>query len=208
MQNSATIGKSQAKIHSSKVPSNGPTTGGDVYSYEIDADDRIVFCSDTWNNFATRNDGDHLAFERIKGQSIWSHISCERTVRLYKRIFASARAGKPVQFFLRCDSPTVRRLLHVSVSPTIEGRVRTTTLLFRADERDPLHTTPCCESHPSDDRCYTLCTWCNKLDADGWLELEDVIGNRSSAGRATPPAVRHGICDACHDRIDQQVAGH
>ena len=184
-----------------------PATNDRMYSYELDSEDRIVFCSDTWDNFAAENDGSHLAFDKISGQSIWSHISCERTVGLYQRIFASARAGKPVQFFLRCDSPSIRRLLHVSVSPTIDGRVRTTTLLFRSDEREPLPTVMC-EEKPDGEECYTLCTWCNKLDVDGWRELEAVTGDRDSEGKASPPAVRHGICDPCYDRIDQQLIGH
>lgn len=182
-----------------------PPVENNLYSYEIDSEDNIVFCSDTWDNFAIENDGEHLAFEQIKGQSIWNHISCDKTVGLYQRIFASARAGKPVQFFLRCDSPTVRRLLHVSVSPTIEGRVRTTTLLFRTDEREPVHTVNCAHGHDPADDCYTLCTWCNKLDAGSWLELEDLMHLRRSEGREAPPPVRHGICDPCHARIDQQL---
>ena len=176
-----------------------------VYSYEIDKDDRIVFCSPSWDDFAVENDGPHLSFESIKGQSVWDHISCDKTVGLYQRIFASARAGKPVQFFLRCDSPTVRRMLHVSVSPTIDGCVRTSMMLFRTDERDAVHTVLCDHPENSDDDCHTLCTWCNKVNLDGWHEIEEIVATRNARGRQSPPAIRHGICDPCHDRIDQQI---
>ena len=193
----------------SGYPSGSPVSSysaeANVYSYEIDADDRIVFCSGNWDDFASQNDGAHLAFESIKGQSVWDHISCDRTVGLYQRIFASARAGKPVQFFLRCDSPTVRRMLHVSVSPTIDGRVRTSIMLFRADERDPVHTVLCEHAGDAGDDCYTLCTWCNKVCSDGWHEIEDIVADRNSRGSQNPPAIRHGICDPCHDRIDRQL---
>lgn len=184
---------------------NTPDQGDKTYSYELDPEDRIVFCSDSWDSFAAENDGSHLVFDRIRGQSIWNHIACGRTAELYKRIFASARAGKPVQFFLRCDSSNVRRLLHVSVSPTIDGHVRTTTLLFRADERDPLPTVVR-EDGPVEEDCYTLCTWCNKLDADGWRELEDVAGLRDADGNAVPLPVRCGVCPTCYERIDHLVS--
>lgn len=187
----------------SQVPSY--SAGASVYSYEIDKDDRIVFCSQNWDDFAVENDGAHLSFESIKGQSVWDHISCDRTVGLYQRIFASARAGNPVQFFLRCDSPTIRRMLHVSVSPTIEGCVRTSMMLFRIDERDAVHTVLCDNADSTGDDCYTLCTWCNKVHLDGWHEIEHIVESRRSSGMENPPGIRHGICDPCHDRIDQQL---
>lgn len=175
-----------------------------TYSYEIDGDDRIVLCSDSWDEFAVENGGDRLVFERIRGESIWDHVSHDATVDLYQRIFASARSGSPVQFFLRCDSPATRRLLTVSVSPTIKGRVRVTTMLFRADSREPINTVLCQAPESTSDDCYTLCTWCNKLDDGDWIELESVIERRTIPS-AAPPAVRHGICDPCYDRIDQQL---
>lgn len=178
---------------------------GTTYSYELDSSDRIVNCSETWDQFARDNDGAHLAFERIKGQSIWDHISDDRTIVLYRRIFASARFGKPVQFFLRCDSPTIRRLLHVSISPTIQGNVRTTAMVFRADPRPPIETSACPNVESDDGGCYTLCTWCNKLNDDGWVEVEDVVKRRSAAGVTSDPPIRRGICDACYGRIDQQL---
>ncbi len=178
---------------------------GDTYSYELDRSDRIVQCSDSWDNFALDNDGHHLTFDRIKGQSIWDHITDDRTVELYRRIFASARSGTPVQFFLRCDSPAIRRLLHVSVSPTIDGNVRTTTMVFRADARTPVETLSCRDDDTHEGGCYDLCTWCNKLEDEGWVEVEEVVSRRKDKGLASSPAVRGSICDSCYDRIDLQI---
>lgn len=176
-----------------------------TYSYELDSSDRIVNCSDSWDDFATENGGHHLTFEKIKGQSVWDHITDDRTIELYRRIFASARSGIPVQFFLRCDSPSVRRLLNVSVSPTIDGNVRTTTMLFRADPRPPVETLSCRDLDPDHGGCYSLCTWCNKLEDGGWVEVEEVVKRRQVEGLFPSPPVREGICEPCYDRIDLQI---
>lgn len=181
-----------------------PSGSGPIYYYEIDSEDKIVAANDNWDSFAIENDGQDFLFEKIKGSSVWDHISDPATTELYRRIFGAAREGHPVQFFLRCDSPAVRRMLHVSVSPTGEGRVRVSTLLFRADEREPLDL----RAAPDEDAdALKVCTWCSKfeLGENEWREIEAAAAAFEEGDVPVKHKMTHAICPPCLEQIERQL---
>lgn len=179
-------------------------TGPTCY-YEIDRDDRIIECGQGWDRFALENDGEGLVFERVRGASVWQFIGGDETIDLYKRIFAAARRGRSVEFFLRCDSPSLRRMLHVSVLPRDHGSVRFSTLLFRVDERKPKAAES--PSEPKD-VSINVCSWCNKIETeDGdWQEADQSAAIDFDLMGKAGAAVRQTICDPCRSRIERQLA--
>jgi hypothetical protein len=177
-----------------------------VYFYEIDREDRIVAASDSWDTFARENDGEHLVFDNVHGDLIWEHIDDDETKGLYHRIFAAARKGKPVQFFLRCDSPTVRRMLSVLVAPSeIEGNLRVTTLLFRSDVRQAqdLRATRSEEARLK----VPACSWCEKvlLPEQDWQEVEHAAAWLEGSGLPGRCSLSYTVCPECRKQIELQL---
>jgi hypothetical protein len=177
-----------------------------VYFYEIDPEDRIVAASDSWDTFALENDGDHLVFDKVHGDLIWEHIDDDETVGLYRRIFAAARKGKPVQFFLRCDSPTVRRMLSVLVAPAeVEGNLRVTTLLFRSDQRDAQDLRA--KRSESAAMKVPACSWCEKvlIPEQDWQEVEHASEWLKSADLPGKCSISYTVCPECRQQIELQL---
>lgn len=183
-----------------------PTGQIPVYYYEIDSEDRIVGASDSWDTFARENDGGHLVFEKVRGQLIWDHISDAETADLYRRIFASARSGRPVQFFLRCDSPTVRRMLSVHVAmPEGTSDLRISTLLFRADQREFLDLRGKQDTETLLD--LPACSWCEKVlvPEHSWQEVESAAVWLTKGMQTGRCRLSYTICPGCRGQIERQL---
>jgi hypothetical protein len=99
--------------------------------YKINSQDEIVFVSDDWNAFAADNDGEAVLSPLVLGQPLWRFITDATTRKLYQQVLVRARAGHPIQFTYRCDSPTHRRLMEMVVTQHDDGLVEfaTRTLL-------------------------------------------------------------------------------
>lgn len=173
-----------------------------VYFYEIDKDDRIVAASETWDAFAIENEGEHLVIENVRGDLLWDHITDADTADLYRDIFKSARKGKPVQFFLRCDSPATRRMLSVKVERIDGGTdLRVSTMLFRADEREPISV----RSDEGPD--IRACSWCEKvsLPDGGWAEVESAVRLREQEHLSVQCRLTYTVCPDCRHQIERQL---
>jgi hypothetical protein len=173
-----------------------------VYFYEIDENDRIIAASDTWDAFALENEGEHLVIDKVRGDLIWDHIKDEETVDLYRRIFGAARRGRPVQFFLRCDSPEVRRMLSVNVARSDSGKdLRISTMLFRADKRQRLTL------RGQEGSSVPVCSWCEKvlLPEHGWQELEEAVGPLEQENSADTCQLSYTVCPDCRRQIERQL---
>lgn len=183
-----------------------PTGLTPVYFYELDADDLIVAASDSWDTFAHENEGEHLVFEKIRGTVIWDHITDPETSELYRRIFASARAGRPVQFFLRCDSPTVRRMLSVHAAMSgDESKLRVSTMLFRADQRE-FHDI---RGKLDTEKLISLpaCSWCEKVMVaeQDWQEIEAAAAWLGKGMRSGKCRLSYTVCPSCRVQIERQL---
>lgn len=186
-------------------PSANALSAAPVYFYELDRDDRIVECSDTWDSFALENDGEHLVFEKIRSTSIWDHITDAETQDIYRSIFSAARKGKVIQFFLRCDSPTIRRMLSAIVEKAEGDRIRISNLLFREDKRAPL--TLRADEQDSPRLKIPACSWCEKvrLPEIEWQEVEAAAAWLNK--HDLPPRCRmtYTICPNCKRQIQRQL---
>lgn len=184
-----------------------PTDLTPVYFYELDLEDRIVAASESWDTFALENDGEHLVFENIRGTLIWDHIADPETSELYRRIFATARAGRPVQFFLRCDSPTVRRMLSVKASMS-DGKtnLKISTMLFRADQRE-FHDI---RGSLDTEKLISLpaCSWCEKIlvAEHDWQEIEAAAAWLSKGMASGKCRLSYTICPSCREQIERQLS--
>lgn len=178
-----------------------------AYFYEIDSEDRIIAASSSWDEFARNNQGEHLILANVRGTKIWDHIADAQTADLYRKIFSRARSGKPVSFFLRCDSPTVRRLLSVTVERNDRGdRLAISTLLFRADIREEF------DLRAGLDDVLSLqvpaCSWCEKVKMPEveWQEVEGAAAWLNEHQLPRKCQMSYTICPNCRQLIERQIA--
>lgn len=167
--------------------------------YCVDENDKLERASDSWDLFAAANDGQTVLWERVKGRSLWDFVSDRTTRGLYSDLLERVRAGRPVSFPFRCDSPGVRRFLRMEMRPGGGGRVE---FLVRAENVEPRPLQPL----PSAGGLLRVCGWCRRVAAPGgWLELEDAARDLGLFERETLPRATHGICEPCEDRVSRTL---
>lgn len=176
-----------------------PSSDDDIH-YRLNDRDEIVYVNAAWNAFAWANSGEHLTAPHVLGRSLWEFIVDRTTRALYKDILARVRSGRSVRFRLRCDSPEYRRLLEMEVSHGLDDvtdfRIR--TLSQQARERQPLLDT----DRPHSEELLRVCGWCRKVHASGrWVEVEEAVSLLGLFVRPLLPAVTHGICEDCYERM-------
>src|SRR5262245_14710670 len=88
---------------------------GDVV-YEINNRDEIIFVNEGWVQFALANQGTHLIPEKIIHRPLWDFITDSSTCQIYKDIVGRVRAGRQTRFDFRCDSPTFRRFMEMTIT--------------------------------------------------------------------------------------------
>jgi hypothetical protein len=187
------------------VPDKVAAGRGDVV-YRIDERDRIVFCDEGWDAFAAANDGEAAASARVLLRPLWDFVSDPTTRDLYRQVILRARAARTLRFTIRCDSPTRRRLLELSVSPGEGGWVEFRTRVLAEEERPPQ---PLWEPRAArSGELLRVCGWCKKVFVgDGWAEVEEAADRLKLFELPALPLLTHGICEACYGRVAATLAG-
>lgn len=166
--------------------------------YRIDARDQIVFVDDAWHHTAATLASAREAANDVTGRLLWDFIGDAVTRRIYEQILARVRAGRVVQFTLRCDSAAYRRLLRMTIRADASGAVD-----FHTDPIESVPRSPVPLLSPDSPRSASMlraCGWCNRIDvgADEWTEVEEAVERLRLFERAALPHLSHGVCNACH----------
>ena len=171
--------------------------------YEIDADDRIVFCNEGWDAFALANGGGGITFEKIDGKVLWDFVADPSSKDLYRRLVEQVRNGRVVEFSLRCDSPEISRLLEMRIAMTETARVRFITKIKTLELRSGEGVNVADDQTP-----LLVCSWCGRINVDQeiWQDVEVAIGRLGIFERSFPPVVSHGICTDCYSKITELLA--
>lgn len=175
-------------------------SSGDEIHYRLNDRDEIVFVSEAWGPFAAANGDDRLAAAAVLGRPLWEFISDPSTRLLYRDILARVRAGVPVRFTFRCDSPACRRLLAMEVSGGPGGGAELRTRTLSEEEREPQPLLD--RGRPRSEEFVRVCGWCKKVDVGGrWAEVEEAVARLGLFDRPLLPQVTHGICEDCYARM-------
>jgi len=176
--------------------------------YVINARDELSFVSDSWHRFAESNDSASLAESNVLGRSLWEFIADAPTRLLYKQMVARVRQGRLTRFTLRCDGPSCRRLLEMTISAGPEKAVEFETKVLRLEYREPVallarNTTRSAE-------LLQMCAWCNRINVGSgsslWVEVEDATERLLLFERDRMPQLTHGICEACVEAMTSTLA--
>ena len=175
-------------------------------TYAIDAGDRIRFLSPEWTTFAIDNGGAELTPDAVLGRSLWDFIAGAKTKHLYELILQRVRAiKKSVQVPFRCDSPSVRRFMELTLTPTSEGGIEFRSQLLHQEHRKPVpfhHA-----SKQNAEEFLRICSWCKRVvvDRDTWVEIEEALSRAQVFVRDALPEFTHTICPGCEESLQTLI---
>jgi hypothetical protein len=171
----------------------------ELVSYQIDRDDTLTGVGDGWRDFAMSNGAPYLA-DHVLGRNLFEFIIDATTRHIYRDLLAGVRAGREVSFDYRCDSPSLRRFMRMTMTARPQQGVAFRSLTVRTEPRVP--ATPDLGATPTGNPLLVVCSWCKRVSVqDEWLEMEAVIERLGLFTADAPPALTHGACPACYERI-------
>ena len=174
--------------------------------YRLNARNEIAFVDEGWDRFAAENDAPELMGDAVLGRPLSDFLRDESIAQVYRHLLDRVRRGHPARFEIRCDGPERRRLLSLHVRATTAGEVEFTTTPVRLEPRDPVRLLD--RRAPRGSGLVRLCAWCNRVWADdGWLEVENAIARLGLFETQPMPALTHGMCPGCLDRVTAAFPG-
>ncbi len=173
----------------------------ETFTYKIDKYDKINSVSGNWESFANSNGWDsEIAPKSVTGRYLWDFIQGNETQHLYDELFKKVRNGGilgPIPF--RCDSPSERRYLELTLKPLSDNAIEIQSTIIRTESRDTLNML-------AEDECLSnqflrICSMCKKIDIDKnrWVELEEGLAYLRLFEKQEVPCLTHGICPNCYD---------
>lgn len=175
--------------------------------YRIDALDRLCDVNAEWEAFACANSGDGVAPGQVLGRSLWSFVKDPSMSQVYRYIVADARQGRELRLRCRCDAPTERRLLEMTVTGEVDGAVqfRTRPVALAPRPREALLDAGTMRNGMP----VRICSWCNRVWAgDGWVEVEVAVERLHLMLRSVLPPLSHVACDSCLQTIQHEMDRH
>ena len=166
--------------------------------YQLDSDDRIRQVGGDWNDFARRNGAPELNADAVVGRPLWEFIAGPETRHLYQVLLRMTREQqRAVNVPFRCDSPTCRRDMELSIAPAEDGAIELSATLTA--ERDRPYVALLDPNVARSDALILMCSWCKRILApeNEWLEIDQAIDRFGLLAAAEPPSISHSICPAC-----------
>lgn len=171
--------------------------------YQLNHNDEICFVNKEYDDFAAANAGTQIMSGQVLHRSLWHFITDLATKNLYRDLLTRVRAGHPVQFNFRCDSPSRRRLMHMDLTcreNRVEFRVHTLS-----EEDRPSQTL--LEPHtPRSKHFLKMCGWCKKVRVGNlWVEMEQALTHLRLFELPILPSLTHGICKQCLNEMTKTL---
>jgi hypothetical protein len=173
--------------------------------YRINEQDEIIFVDEAWNDFATANDGPELVRPRVLGRILWDFVGDGTTLLLYQQIVANVRQGGHALFTLRCDCPSYRRLLEMTVNAHSKGVVEFATRVLQVEPQSPVALLR--RQTPRTNELLRTCSWCNRLELapHTWIKMNDAVSRLQLLEAYRLPQLTHGICSDCFTAMSDEV---
>ena len=176
--------------------------------YRLDPADRISSVDGWWLAFAKENGAPDLVEAAILGRSIWDFISGEATRRLYEEIHDLVRlSSHPAVVPLRCDSPSVRREIQLTISSDDEGYLTYDSMLVRAKLQPHLGLLDPTQRRSA--TTLTMCSCCKRalLESVGWLGVEEASARLRVSELTELPQLAYTVCPACTREMKDACQG-
>jgi hypothetical protein len=178
------------------------------YVYAINEWDVISDVDPAWLAFASENGAAELTRPYVIGRSLWEFIEGKETQQLYASIIQRVRTETPrVVIPFRCDSPTLRRYMRLTISRQPSRVIRFESFIDRVEPRGYLRLL---DSHTRrTQQQLTLCSCCKRalIEPSGWMDIEDAAAYLHLFEQSAAPQLRQIICPACASAAASQPSG-
>jgi hypothetical protein len=167
--------------------------------YRVDRRFRILSTCSAWDTFAVENAAESASREHVVGTLLWDHISCLQTQHIYRTLVRQAfTQNRSIGLAFRCDSPHLRRFMHMEIVPEGAGECEFRTFLIKTEPRDAV--TLLDPQVTRTDDIIVMCSWCKKIsvEGEGWLDVENAVQILRLFDVVEIPSISHGICPACY----------
>jgi len=171
-----------------------------IIEYKIDKDNNIIFVNEEWDRFALSNFGEEIISEKILGKNLLDFIENISVKQIYLDIINQARKGNVITIDFRCDAPTCRRLLQMTIRPEKNNVV---TFFSKAKEILSWDYINILDSKAIRSiELIPMCSWCKKIKMDSeWEELEQAIKKYGLLTQKQVPSLTHTICEDCYQKL-------
>ena len=174
--------------------------GSETFVYSLNEDNIITNYSKNFPSFARNNDWQlDMEPEAVMGRSIFDFISGIETQHLYQVLFEHCRKGKhigPIPF--RCDSPTERRFLELTLRLLPDNHIDIITVLLKTEPRPPVRILQA--DTPRTEQFIKICSMCKKVFVDDeWVEIEEALIRMKLFEQERLPQLTHGLCNSCYE---------
>ncbi|MAT68338.1 MAG: hypothetical protein CMJ58_02325 [Planctomycetaceae bacterium] len=178
------------------------------YRYRVDARDVIVSVDSWWLAFARENGAPELTAERVVGRSLWDYVEGGEVQRTYRALHDRIRATKTcAAASYRCDSPTLRRDMQLTITPSTDGCLQYESVIVRVTPAPYVGLFDAVR--PRSKSVLTVCSHCRRalLEPHGWLDPDAVSDRLQRASRWRWPQIRHVLCPNCSKSLGAVPAG-
>jgi hypothetical protein len=169
--------------------------------YKVDHDDVVSEVSSGWDDFARLNNGIEACREYIIGRPIYNCIAGSEVESFYQQVFDKTRSsGVPISVPFRCDSPSDKRFLNLTVTDygkgVLECNSKTLAVVPRAEPIEVMLV-----SGGVSAAALYMCGVCKAvhLRANLWRELDTVSSLIDPGSLRKRPFVQT-ICPSCAER--------
>lgn len=163
--------------------------------YRVDGKGRLTFVNDGWNVFAEQNGTPELIGSAVLGHPVSDYIAGLETKLIYDRISRRAEAGVHMQLPYRCDSPSQRRHMLLSIAAHGPDEIEFRSHVVGVQSRDSVAVLE--PGLRQSSGLLSICSWCNRGQlGDRWLEIEAVVSELQLFD-AEVPRLTHGMCPEC-----------
>jgi hypothetical protein len=167
----------------------------------INAGDQIEFVDESWVAFAAENGMPWMTLESVRGQSLWHYIPDETSRAFYKVLAEKVRkTGRTLGVPFRCDGPDRRRFMKMFMVNQPDGGLEFHSVLLDEQPRPKVELLD--TNFPRSEEMLTMCAWCKKVKAGGWLEVEDAVRELWLFERSRLPQITHGVCPVCQESFE------
>jgi hypothetical protein len=174
----------------------------------LDAADTITAVDDAWLEFARANHAPELTRQSILGRSLYAFVSGPEMAELTGLLTSAARQrGTAVSVPFRCDAPSERRFMTMTLQAEAGGGLH---LEYRLDRAEPRPEVALLDVQaPRSEALLVVCSWCRRVrQEDAWRDLERAIEDGNLFGRAERmPRVWHRVCEDCASVVKASVRG-
>jgi len=170
-----------------------------VFSVMLDKDDTIISVNKNWLNFARENNTAELVESSVVGKSIWQFIADLETAHLYRSIISKVREKNlSLSLPFRCDSPTCRRFMKMTISPADNTLISLDSTIIKIENREYM---PLLDSDISRSKEFIrMCSTCKKIQIteSEWYEVEQAVISLDLFASSNLPQITHTICPECY----------